>query len=157
MGSYNRFPNNYCLSDCLSRSTSRYSLAALLLLVGCSALMLAATRSAFHSWIDTDAGLACSAIGAAVGAAVGGVVGSFSRRWFTGGILGLLCGVLVGGMAGAQMAGPPDLVVVSAGIAIVLVFSFILRPAVDAAPEPSRSDDSARENGSLNKHPLDRD
>ena len=139
----------------MPQKTSRYSLSSLLMLVCCCAILLAMTRSAFQRWTDVEVGLFCTAIGAAIGALIGIFVGVWSTRWFVGGVLGLLGGTLVGGMSGAQIAAPPDVVVVLLGMTILLVMSIVLRPvALDVVPYPNPSQITPN---ATRPHPTDND
>ena len=115
----------------MSQHRSHFSLSALLLLVACVSVLLAATRSAVWQWPDRIGGFYWLAAGAGFGALLGMCVGFTAHRWFRAGIAGFFIGATTGAVAGAQMHAPPQPLVILAGIVLLLVLGFTMRRRMD--------------------------
>ena len=115
----------------MSQPRSSFSLASLFLLMAGISVMMAATRSAVPRWQDKNVAIGWMAAGAVFGGLAGLAVGCTSRRWFVGSIGGFFVGAATGSMAGAQLAAPPDPVIVFIGIGILIGLSLVLRPKTE--------------------------
>jgi hypothetical protein len=132
----------------MKRRRSKYSLASLLLLVAGISVMFAATRSAVPRWHDRELAMVCMGAGGTFGALVGTCMGLMSYRPFVGAFAGLLAGGVTGAMAGAQLAAPPDFLIVVLGSATLIALSLALRPKLRSNEERAMHADHVKNDAS---------
>lgn len=120
---------------------STYSLSSILLLVACVAVLLAVTRSAVMRLDENDLADDVIAGSGIVGGILGIAMGVSSGRYLLGSFAGFCVGCIVGGMAGAQLAAPPDFPTTLIGICVLLTTGFALRRTLDRQSELEPQDE----------------